>query len=372
MSKEKLPRGIRRRGRKLVAYLTHPGSKFELRSVGHMGPKAAAQQREVWMREIAEGKYLKPKKRTDLVQFADICDKAVTYYKTYKRAWDAIEGRCRVFRTWWPGRTAESILDPDINAKLLAKVTSGDWTETTSNEYRGSLIRVFALAIKRKELVDNPALAAERYKLENERLEELSTVQEAALRAAIQKKYPTKMPEFDLSLHLGCRRSNLYGISNKKRKYMPPLQWADVNLDFRVVHFVRSKSGKKYSVPINDTALGAFQILKARGDGTGAVIRKPSGIILQSSRRWFENCLEEAKIENFRWHDLRHTFATRLREAGVHIEDIGYLLGHGNKSITARYAHPPMKLLRAAVATLDQKLTETEQGTVLRFKSVSA
>jgi integrase len=164
----------------------------------------------------------------------------------------------------------------------------------------------------------------------------------------------------------------MYGQHNSKRAPMEPLQWKDVNLDFRIVTFVRSKNGKRYQVPINDTALAAFKKLRERSDGTGAVIRKLSGIELQSSRRWFENCLAEAKIEDFSWHDFRHSFASRLRAENVQIEDIRYLIGHGAKSITERYAHPKMEVLRPSVMKLDRKTetdTKTDTGSILQFRS---
>jgi integrase len=94
----------------------------------------------------------------------------------------------------------------------------------------------------------------------------------------------------------------------------------------------------------------------------GTVVRKPSGIELQSSRRWFENCLATAKIEDFCWHGLRHTAASRLRAAGVSIEDIRYLLGHGAKPITERYAHPSLDILLVAISKLD-RAPKTEAGT---------
>jgi integrase len=160
---------------------------------------------------------------------------------------------------------------------------------------------------------------------------------------------------------------------------MEPLQWADVSLDFRVVTFTRSKSGKLYRVPLNDTAFAAFKKLRERSDGTGAVIRKErpkkthaDGRELFSSRRWFEACLEEAKIEDFHWHDFRHTFGSRLRAENVQIEDIRYLLGHGSRSITERYAHANLDVLRAAVAKLERKPqtqtdTKTDTPAILQF-----
>jgi integrase len=159
--------------------------------------------------------------------------------------------------------------------------------------------------------------------------------------------------------------SNIYGQHNRKRKPMPPPQSDDVNLDFRIVTFRRSKSGKGYKVPINDTALNAFKVLRERCDGTGAVVRKPSGIELKSSRRWFENCLAEAKATGFRWHDLRHTAASRLRaDEYVKLEDISYLMGHGSQNITLRYAHPNMAALLKVVKKLDRTETQTVTNTV--------
>jgi len=221
----------------------------------------------------------------------------------------------------------------------------------------------------------NPAATAKRHKLDNGRIRELTLAEEDALRAAIAKKYPTKVPEFDLGLHLMCRHSNIYGQHNAKRAPMAPLDWLDVNMDFRTVTFKRSKSGKAYRVPINDTALPAFKVLRERcedpSNPVGPVVRKPSGIELQSSRRWFENSLAEAKIVDFCWHDLRHTAGSRLRESNVQMEDIRYLLGHGAKSITERYAHVSLDVLRKAIAMLDriQTDTKTDTSTILKFRS---
>jgi len=374
---EKLPRGIRRRGRSLYAYLTHPGGKPELRSIGNVGVQFAVNQRGIWQREITEERYLKRKARTNLVSFSDICDRAIEYYKNYTRCWDAIESRVKLLKAWWRDRKAEEITTQEIDTQLIANVAPRGlkWSPTTSNEYRVTLLRIYALAIDRKELTENPAVKAKRHKLENARTRELSFAEEDAIRAVIRGKYADKEPEFDLALHLMCRHSNLYGEHNRKRKTMEPLQWKDVSLDFRVVAFQRSKSGGYYRVPINDTAFTALKKLRERCDGTGAVIRKPSGIELQSSRRWFENCLAEAKVDDFHWHDLRHTAASRLRAQNVQIEDIRYLLGHGAKSITERYAHPSLDVLRAAILKLDRKTetsTKTDTATVVEFPKSEA
>ena len=60
---------------------------------------------------------------------------------------------------------------------------------------------------------------------------------------------------------------------------------------------------------------------------------------MRSPRMWFDRVVKDAKIEGFRWHDLRHTFASRLRQKGVKLEDIAEALGHKSLMMSKRYAH---------------------------------
>ncbi|MGI8897611.1 MAG: tyrosine-type recombinase/integrase, partial [Pyrinomonadaceae bacterium] len=62
------------------------------------------------------------------------------------------------------------------------------------------------------------------------------------------------------------------------------------------------------------------------------------------------------------WHDLRHTFATRLRAAGVHELDIMQLMGHSTVNVTIGYAHGTPSIIQRAVDNL-----AVEQGEVVRF-----
>jgi integrase len=97
-------------------------------------------------------------------------------------------------------------------------------------------------------------------------------------------------------------------------------------------------------IPLNDAALAAFRALEKRKKSRYVFLRTPGhgakdGEEVRSPRAWFEDAVEEAKIENLTWHDLRHTFASRLVMAGVDIRKVAELMGHKTIQMTMRYAH---------------------------------
>jgi site-specific recombinase XerD len=79
--------------------------------------------------------------------------------------------------------------------------------------------------------------------------------------------------------------------------------------------------------------------------------------------RWFEECVGEAKIADFRWHDLRHTFASRLAMAGVSLRTLAELLGHKTLAMVMRYAHLAPAHLRDAVERIAGTSTDTTTDT---------
>lgn len=71
---------------------------------------------------------------------------------------------------------------------------------------------------------------------------------------------------------------------------------------------------------------------------------------LTVNAHWFPVALRTAGIVNFHWHDLRHTFASRLRQAGAPLGHIAELIGHKELSMTQRYAHLSIANLHEAVS----------------------
>jgi site-specific recombinase XerD len=79
-------------------------------------------------------------------------------------------------------------------------------------------------------------------------------------------------------------------------------------------------------------------------------------------RTVFKKACRKASIHDFRFHDLRHTFASSLVQRGVDLYRVQRLLGHRNAKMTERYAHLAPENLREAVRVLDQGITISAQA----------
>jgi site-specific recombinase XerD len=130
-----------------------------------------------------------------------------------------------------------------------------------------------------------------------------------------------------------------------------------------IITIPTSKHGEKRHVPINSAARNALETLWQRRAAPGYVCHGTEGLRRRDWRRWFEEALEVAALQNFRWHDLRHTFASRLVMAGVDLRTVQELMGHKTISMTVRYSHLAPKHLQEAVERLTTKPTDTTTDT---------
>ena len=125
---------------------------------------------------------------------------------------------------------------------------------------------------------------------------------------------------------------------------------------FRKVIVVKGKGNKVRTIPLNETALNILkERLKTRYLRSDFVFPSSKGTKIQKSRliKAFKKAVTQAGIFDFTFHDLRHTFATRLAQAGIDLYAISKLLGHKDISTTQRYAHHCPESLRQSVSVLD-------------------
>lgn len=135
------------------------------------------------------------------------------------------------------------------------------------------------------------------------------------------------------------------------------LRWNDVDLSDNpgvTVQAGYSKSGKFRHIPLNKQALDVLKTWRRKNQNrTGYVFESPSGGKLTTIKTAWGKIRTEAKLNDFRWHDLRHHFASKLVMADVDLNTVRELLGHGSLTMTLRYAHLSPDKMATAVAKLD-------------------
>jgi integrase len=136
-------------------------------------------------------------------------------------------------------------------------------------------------------------------------------------------------PAVLVSIMTGLRRGELLA-----------LRWSDIDLTHRIVT-VRdesAKTSKMRHIPINDDLFRVLKAWQTLADTT-YVFAGSTGEPLTEVKTAWASVLKAAKIENFRWHDLRHTFASWLVQRGIDLNVVRELMGHASIQMTLRYAH---------------------------------
>ncbi len=143
-------------------------------------------------------------------------------------------------------------------------------------------------------------------------------------------------------------------------------QYVDLGRQHAWVPGSKHKNGKPHSVPLNEMALSVLR--KQIGKHSTRVFTFRGEPIVQVNTKAWTSALKRAGIENFKWHDLRHTFATWHRQAGTPTHDLQRLGGWKTGAMVERYAHVAPEALQGAASRLDAfagyaAATHKEQGT---------
>jgi integrase len=292
-----------------------------------------------------------PPLRRRVVTFGELADDAIAYVKgRYARPSDDV-ARLNVLKEHFAG-AADSIKPARIKAVLKTLADEKRWSAQTRNHHHNLISVAFRIGIENEKVEVNPARAVRREKVDDGRVRFLTPDEEKKLREAIRSKpeWADHEPELTLALSVGLRRGSMY----------VGLVWENVNLAEKTLMIPRTKNGEPITLPLNPDALRALAIFRSRGDGTGRVVRNAEGKTLTVNNHWFPDAVRASGIAPFRWHDCRHTFASRLRQNGVPLETIAELLGHSPKSgfaMTKRYAHLSIANLHEAVSRIEISTT---------------
>jgi integrase len=295
--------------------------------------KALYQKRKV---AIRSGEKLPELIKARAYSFAEMVKEAVLWSKANKASWKDDEERLAPLEATFGARAANDIEASEFEVFLDELQDERELTGATINRYRAALQMAYREARRRGRVKNNPARDIAPRANSRNVIRFLSDEEERRLVASIFR------PEFKVELYFalltGARRGEQYAV-----------RWEDIDLPNRTITLNKTKNGDPRQIELHKNLVAMLEM----------VTHDPSGFLFRQGRvhgnyrlTWFEDACKRANVLNFRWHDLRHTFASRLVMAGNDIARVQRAMGHKTISMTMRYAHLRQDHVREAIDTL--------------------
>jgi integrase len=297
--------------------------------------------------------------RLTFAELADYCEqhyyKAVQYQDDRKiagvRGLATAKTQIKVLREYFGKKRLRRIPYADIRDFRAARLqTTSKRTEktlsiATVNRELSTLRRMLNVAvtegwIPRSPFTTGPSLISTADERRRERI--LSADEEKKLLAACSVRQRAHLrPLVIAALDTGMRRGELL-----------KLRWTQVDLDGRVIHVraLHTKTLTSRDVPVSQRLLTELLRLWELSP------QDPEGLVFgikDNARMAFTSAREEAELADVRFHDLRHTAATRLVQKGLSLAEVGRILGHSQPQTTYRYVNPGAETIRRAAEAMD-------------------
>jgi integrase len=236
----------------------------------------------------------------------------------------------------------------DITSESISQYKAQRYQEgakpSTLNRELSLMKHAFDLALKEWNWIrENPMSKVKMERENNERDRVLSYEDEERLLAASP---PWLKEIIQFALDTGAREREILS-----------LQWPQVDLFRKVMSIRQEKTGFTKSIPLTSTV---FELLKSKAKvrhlHCSLVVPSENDTQITASNlgRALRNALTKTEIKDFRFHDLRHTFASRLAQRGIDLYLIQKLLGHREPRMVQRYAHHSVESLRAGIEVLEK------------------
>ncbi len=331
----------RRKDCRIPWWISYSYQGRQVREAGGPTKKIAEEALSARKADIAREKFdLHDLKPSPL--FRDFANTYLEFAKDNKRSWERDEFSLKHLAAFFGNRRLNH-----ISAFLVEAYKSQRKAEVkpaTVNRELALLKYMFNLAIKWGKASTNPVRQVKLFREEQKPFRTLSPEEADRLIEAA----PSHLKSILITaLHTGMRRGEILS-----------LKWENVDFSRGVIRVEKSKSGRVRSIPMHEKVREALVGLNRNGE---YVFAWNNGEPRKHIGTAFDMALKRANIvPRCRFHDLRHTFATRLVENGVDLVTVKELLGHSAIVTTMRYSHPSPKHKREAIAALDYHSIITE------------
>ncbi|WP_265822592.1 tyrosine-type recombinase/integrase [Geovibrio ferrireducens] len=298
-------------------------------------------------------KELELKKRVDVIDkkigivnrqlknmsFAEFIDNHFSpHYMMKNKSFEKEKRRFKIVREYLGSIPIKNLSEFDIDQFFKYLFAERKISKSTINRYIATVKRMLNYAVELNIIAVNPAKHLRQMFVDNIRVKCLTEEQiEKLLEASKENRNKKLYYIIQIALRTGMRLSEILS-----------LKASDIHLTERYifVNQTNTKNSKQRHIPINDTLYDCFIEFFNKYN-----LQDDEDLFeMKSIKEAYSSTLEKSGIENFTFHDLRHTFASRLVLNSVDLYTVSELLGHSDLSVTRRYAHLNQPHLREAVA----------------------
>jgi len=312
------------------------GKRYHKACKGATGYKEAEQFAYDYKSNVYKGKqgYVK----CNTTKLDKLIEIYLDYSKTNKKSYSLDCYYCRNFKGFIGNRYIDEIKLIDIEKfKSFRKNTVSN---STINRELNSISKMFSIAVENKLLSENPCFSVKKLRENNMKERFLTKEEEEKLLSACIGEKEYLKPILMMALHTGCRKSEILRLT-----------WDCVDFTQKFITILNSKSGKSRQIPMSEKL---YDFLYNQPKINKYVFINPeTQKPYYDLKKAFKGLCgkEEVNIKDLRFHDLRHTAATRMVASGIDIRVVQDILGHSDIRMTQRYSHPvPERKLKAIEA----------------------
>jgi len=318
-----------------------------VRKIVGFSKEEALRELDKTLGELANNKPLPP----DEMLFEDFAErKYLNWSKMNKRSWQRDEQLIRDLKPYFSGKTLTAIANEPELIERFKTERAQKVSKPTVNRALACLQGIFTRARRmgyyrgdnpvKDTLFKNVDKTIVRYLKKEEVLE--------LLKQCASNKHLLNVVL--VALNTGMRSGEIM-----------KLKWINVNLNEQFIKVEYSKSKDRF-IPINEQLEEVFKDLKLDRDENEPLVFHNSGKPIWYITQCFKSACKRAGIsKDFRFHDLRHTFASQLVMAGVPLNTVRELLGHSSMQTTLRYAHLSPEIKTKAVSILKNRYPELKR-----------
>ncbi len=291
------------------------------------------------MVQVAENRFLEVEKY-DKIKFEKMTNLYLeNYSKPNKKSSRRDVTSINNLKPFFAGKYLHEITPLDMEKYKRGR--QGEVSNATVNREVACLKHIFTKAIEWGMVQKNPG---KKVKLLRERNTRLRYLDEKEIRKLHDACAEHLKPIVIVALNTGMRKEEILS-----------LRWKDLDYRIRTISILDTKNGQSREIPMNDIVYRTLMATKKMPDSPW-VFCKNNGERYGNIRKAFEGARKRAGIVDFRFHALRHTFASHLVMAGVDLRTVQELLGHKSFEMTLRYAHLSPEHKKAALDTLGKRM----------------